>query len=55
MAQQLGPWGIVVHRGIAGTGLVGVLRNGSSGRAIGRDDAAGPRASSSAAIENGMR
>ncbi|GGJ25875.1 M20 aminoacylase family protein [Neoroseomonas lacus] len=35
VAQQLQAWGIEVHRGIAGTGLVGVLRNGSSGRSIG--------------------
>jgi len=35
VAQQLQSWGIEVHRGIAGTGLVGVLRNGSSGRSIG--------------------
>ena len=35
VAKQLESWGIEVHRGIAGTGLVGVLRNGSSGRSIG--------------------
>nr|WP_246523334.1 M20 aminoacylase family protein [Neoroseomonas eburnea] len=35
VAQQLQAWGIEVHRGIAGTGLVGVLRNGGSGRSIG--------------------
>ena len=35
VAQQLESWGIEVHRGIAGTGLVGVLRNGNSGRSIG--------------------
>ncbi|WP_198374805.1 M20 aminoacylase family protein [Neoroseomonas rubea] len=35
VAQQLAAWGIEVHRGIAGTGLVGVLRNGTSGRSIG--------------------
>ena len=35
VAQQLQAWGIEVHRGIAGTGLVGVLRNGNSGRSIG--------------------
>ena len=27
--------GIEVHRGLAGTGVVGVLRNGDSGRSIG--------------------
>jgi hippurate hydrolase len=35
VAQQLQAWGIEVHRGIAGAGLVGVLRNGNSGRSIG--------------------
>ena len=35
VARMLESWGIEVHRGIAGTGLVGVLRNGSSGRSIG--------------------
>jgi hippurate hydrolase len=35
VAQKLAQWGIEVHRGIAKTGLVGVLRNGSSGRSIG--------------------
>ena len=35
VAARLAEWGIEVTRGIAGTGLVGTLRNGSSGRAIG--------------------
>ena len=35
IAQQLTAWGIEVHRGLGGTGLVGVIRNGSSARAIG--------------------
>ncbi|MBY0336774.1 MAG: amidohydrolase [Acetobacteraceae bacterium] len=35
VAAKLAEWGIEVHRGIATTGLVGVLRNGSSGRSIG--------------------
>ena len=35
VAEKLAAWGIEVHRGIAGTGLVGVLRNGTSGRSIG--------------------
>ena len=35
VAEKLASWGIEVHRGIAGTGLVGVLRNGVSGRSIG--------------------
>ncbi len=35
VARQLASCGVEVHRGIAGTGVVGVLRSGSSGRAIG--------------------
>ncbi|MGG5818998.1 M20 aminoacylase family protein [Falsiroseomonas sp. HW251] len=35
VAKLLASWGIEVHRGIAGTGVVGVLRNGTSRRAIG--------------------
>ncbi|MBK1657093.1 M20 aminoacylase family protein [Paracraurococcus ruber] len=35
VARKLESWGIEVHRGIATTGLVGVLRNGGSGRSIG--------------------
>ena len=35
VAEKLASWGIEVHRGIAGTGIVGVLRNGDSGRSIG--------------------
>ena len=35
VAARLAAWGIEVHRGIATTGIVGVLRNGRSGRAIG--------------------
>jgi hippurate hydrolase len=35
VAEKLAGWGIEVHRGIAGTGVVGVLRNGTSGRSIG--------------------
>lgn len=35
VAKALESWGIEVHRGIAGTGLVGVLRNGTSKRSIG--------------------
>ena len=35
VAGKLTAWGIEVHRGIAGTGLVGVLRNGTSSRSIG--------------------
>ncbi|MBR0682189.1 amidohydrolase [Roseomonas eburnea] len=35
VARQLESWGIEVHRGVGGTGVVGVLRNGSGNRAIG--------------------
>ena len=35
VARLLAEWGIEVHRGIAGTGVVGVLRAGNSARAIG--------------------
>ncbi len=35
VAQKLAEWGVEVTRGIAGTGLVGTLRNGVSGRAVG--------------------
>ena len=35
VAGLLQEWGIEVHRGIAGTGVVGVLRNGGGKRAIG--------------------
>ncbi|SDD18952.1 M20 aminoacylase family protein [Belnapia rosea] len=35
VAAKLAEWGIEVHRGLATTGLVGVLRNGGSGRSIG--------------------
>src|SRR5688572_816868 len=35
VAKLLTEWGIEVHRGIAGTGLVGVLRQGTSTRSIG--------------------
>lgn len=35
VAQKLEEWGIEVVRGLGGTGLVGILRSGSSPRAIG--------------------
>jgi amidohydrolase len=35
VAERLAAWGIEVHRGLGGTGVVGVIRNGSSGRSIG--------------------
>lgn len=35
IAQALTDWGIPVHRGLGGTGVVGIVRNGSSPRAVG--------------------
>ena len=35
VAEKLEIWGIEVHRGVGGTGVVGVLRSGSGNRAIG--------------------
>ena len=35
VARELARYGIEVHRGLAGTGVVGVLRKGRSGRSIG--------------------
>jgi hippurate hydrolase len=35
VAKKLQSWGIEVHRGLGGTGVVGVLKNGQSKRAIG--------------------
>jgi amidohydrolase len=35
IAAKLASWGIEVHRGLGGTGVVGVLRNGSSKKSIG--------------------
>lgn len=35
VARQLTAWGIEVHRGLGKTGVVGVVRNGNSKRAIG--------------------
>ncbi len=35
VAEQLTAWGIPVHQGLGGTGVVGILRHGSSPRAIG--------------------
>jgi amidohydrolase len=35
VAQKLAAWGIEVHRGMGTTGVVGVIRNGSSNRMIG--------------------
>jgi len=35
VAQKLTEWGIPVHRGMGKTGVVGILKNGTSARAIG--------------------
>jgi len=35
VARTLAGWGIEVHRGLAGTGVVGLIRSGQSDRAIG--------------------
>lgn len=35
VAQKLADWGLEVHRGVAGTGVVGVLRRGNGQAAIG--------------------
>lgn len=35
VAAKLSEWGISVHRGLGGTGVVGTVRNGSSSKAIG--------------------
>jgi hippurate hydrolase len=35
IAQQLTEWGIPIHRGLGKTGVVGIVKNGSSTRAVG--------------------
>src|SRR5262252_3811166 len=35
IADTLGRWGIAVHRGLGGTGVVGIVRNGGAARAVG--------------------
>jgi len=35
IARQLEAWGIPVHRGLGKTGVVGIVKNGSSARAVG--------------------
>jgi amidohydrolase len=35
VAQKLGDWGIEVHRGVGGTGVVGVLRSGNGQASVG--------------------
>src|SRR5204863_831197 len=35
VAQLLTGWGIPIHRGLGTTGVVGIIRNGDSNRAVG--------------------
>ncbi|MEO8119581.1 MAG: amidohydrolase, partial [Rhodoferax sp.] len=35
VAQKLSEWGIPIHRGLGTTGVVGIVKNGTSDRAIG--------------------
>ena len=35
IAKQLTDWGIPIHRGMGTTGVVGIVKNGTSARAIG--------------------
>jgi hippurate hydrolase len=35
IARCLGDWGIPIHRGLGGTGVVGIVKNGTSTRAVG--------------------
>ncbi len=35
IAATLSGWGIPIHRGLGGTGVVGIVKNGSSARAVG--------------------
>lgn len=35
VAQQLTAWSIPIHRGLGGTGVVGIIKNGTSDRALG--------------------
>jgi hippurate hydrolase len=35
VAQQLTAWGIPIHRGLGGTGVVGIIKNGTSDSALG--------------------
>ncbi|MFN5163804.1 MAG: M20/M25/M40 family metallo-hydrolase, partial [Pseudomonadota bacterium] len=35
VAKALADWGIPVHRGLGRTGVVGIVRNGTSSRAVG--------------------
>jgi len=35
VAQLLTEWGIPIHRGLGTTGVIGIIRNGESDRAVG--------------------
>jgi amidohydrolase len=35
IAAKLTEWGVPVHRGLGGTGVVGIVKNGDSSRAVG--------------------
>ncbi|HEY0182245.1 MAG TPA: hypothetical protein VGC09_05500 [Rhodopila sp.] len=35
VAHKLAEWGVEVHRGVGGTGVVGVLRNGNGEASVG--------------------
>ena len=35
VARKLTEWGVTVHRGLGGTGVVGIIKGGTSGRALG--------------------
>ena len=44
IAKALTEWGIPVHRGLGKTGVVGIVKNGSSARAVGLRADIGPSA-----------
>ena len=52
VAEKLKGWGIEVHRGLGGTGVVGVLRN-SDGSAVARQRTAEPGEGPGAEWETG--
>ena len=43
IAEQLTSWGIPIHRGLGTTGIVAILKNGTSSRAVGAGDRLQPR------------
>ena len=38
IAKALTDWGIPIHRGLGTTGVVAIIKNGSSDRAVGRSE-----------------